>query len=51
LLEFITATQPDTWKTLEKQHGKATVRQKFLNRLTREIERRGTLDVLLRGIK
>lgn len=51
LLEFITATQPDTWKTLEKQHGKATVRQKFLNRLTREIERRGTLDVLRRGIK
>jgi type I restriction enzyme R subunit len=51
LLEFITATQPDTWKTLEKQHGKATVRQKFLSRLTREIERRGTLDVLRRGIK
>jgi type I restriction enzyme R subunit len=51
LLEFITATQPDTWKALEKQHGAATVRDKFLQRLTREIERRGTLDVLRRGIK
>lgn len=45
LLEFITATQPETWKSLEKQHGKATLREKFLQRLTREIERRGTLDV------
>lgn len=51
LLEFITATQPDTWQALEQQHGKATVRQKFLSRLTREIERRGTLDVMRRGIK
>lgn len=51
LLEFITATQPDTWKALEKQHGTATVGDKFLQRLTREIERRGTLDVLRRGIK
>ncbi|MBW4553242.1 MAG: hypothetical protein KME35_19335 [Aphanocapsa sp. GSE-SYN-MK-11-07L] len=42
LLEFITATQPDSWKALEKQHGTATVRDKFLQRLTREIERRGT---------
>lgn len=51
LLEFITATQPDTWQALEKQHGKTTVRQKFISRLTREIERRGTLDILRRGIK
>jgi type I restriction enzyme, R subunit len=51
LLEFITATQPDTWKALEKQHGTSTVADKFIQRLTREIERRGTLDVLRRGIK
>ncbi|QSJ19755.1 type I restriction endonuclease subunit R [Nostoc sp. UHCC 0702] len=51
LLEFITATQPETWQALEKQHGTVTVRQKFLSRLTREIERRGTLDVFRRGIK
>jgi len=43
LLEFITATQADTWKALEKQHGTSTVRDKFLQRLTREIGRRGTL--------
>ena len=51
LLEFITSTQPDAWEALVKQHGQANVRQKFLSRLTREIERRGTLDVLRRGIK
>lgn len=51
LLEFITCTQPDAWEALVKQHGQANVRQKFLSRLTREIERRGTLDVLRRGIK
>jgi len=51
LLEFITATQPESWKALENQHGTATVRDKFLQRLTREIARRGTLDVLRRGIK
>jgi type I restriction enzyme R subunit len=51
LLEFITAIQPDTWKAHEKQHGSATVRDKFLQRLTREIKRRGTLDLQRRGIK
>ena len=50
LLEFITATQPDTWRALERQHGPA-VKDKFLKRLTQELARRGTLDVLRRGIK
>lgn len=50
LLSFITATQPDTWRDLERQHGGQTV-AKFKQRLAREIERRGTLDVLRRGIK
>jgi len=50
VLSFITATQPDTWRDLEKQHG-AQVVDKFKRRLVREIERRGTLDVLRRGVK
>jgi type I restriction enzyme, R subunit len=50
LLEFITATQPETWHDLARQHG-AAVKDKFLRRLVKEIERRGTLDVLRRGIK
>lgn len=50
LLEFITATQPQAWKDLEKQHG-SQVTEKFLRRLVKEVERRGTLDVLRKGIK
>lgn len=50
VLEFITATQPQTWRELEKQHGK-DVASKFTRRLLHEIERYGTLHVLRRGIK
>jgi len=50
VLAFITATQPETWRDLEKQHGNQTV-EKFKRRLVREIQRRGTLDVLRRGVK
>lgn len=50
LLEFITATQPQTWQDLAAQHG-ALVKDKFIRRLVKEIERRGTLDVLRRGIR
>jgi len=50
LLEFITASQPDIWLDLKKQHG-ILVKDKFVRRLTKEIERRGTLDVFRRGIK
>ncbi|MBN1451275.1 MAG: type I restriction endonuclease subunit R [Anaerolineales bacterium] len=50
LLEFITATQPQTWEDLARQHG-ALVKDKFIRRLVKEVERRGTLDVLRRGVK
>ncbi len=43
VLEFITATQTDTWQDLEKQHGSQTV-DKFRRRLVREIQRRGVKD-------
>jgi type I restriction enzyme R subunit len=50
LFQFIYTTQPREWEKLKAQHG-AEVKQKFLRRLVREIERRGTLDVLRKGVK
>ena len=49
-LDFVLATQPREWERLKQHHG-ADVQERFLSRLRREIERRGTLDVLRRGIK
>ena len=50
VIDFLVATQPKTWNRLKQHHG-ADVRQRFLNRLAREIERRGALDVLRKGLK
>ncbi|MFI5338607.1 MAG: DEAD/DEAH box helicase family protein [Candidatus Methylomirabilales bacterium] len=48
--DFILATQPKEWAKLKQHHG-AEIRERFLKRLSLEIERRGTLDVLRNGIK
>lgn len=50
VLEFIYATQPQEWEKLKAQHG-ADVKAKFVQRLASEVVKRGTLDVLRRGIK
>lgn len=50
VIDFITATQPQEWEKLQQRHG-ARVKERFLARLSREVERRGTLEVLRRGIK
>jgi type I restriction enzyme R subunit len=50
VLDFILATQPKEWGKLKEHYG-AEVKEKFLARLSREIERRGTLDVLRNGVK
>ena len=50
VLDFILATQPKQWQRLSQHHG-AEVRERFLKRLSSEIERRGALDVLRRGVK
>ncbi len=50
VLDFVLATQPKQWQRLSQHHG-AEVRARFLKRLSSEIERRGTLDVLRRGVK
>jgi type I restriction enzyme R subunit len=50
LLEFVYATQPKEWDRLKQHHG-AEVKEKFLKRVAREIEQRGALDVLRKGVK
>lgn len=49
LLNFIITTQPEKWQRLREQHGERTA-EMFLSRVKNEIERRGTLDVLRKGI-
>ncbi len=49
LFQFIEKTQPETWKKLKQQHGEQ-VKERFLSRLVKEIEARGALDVLRKGI-
>ena len=50
VIDFILATQPKIWERLKQHHG-SEVKERFLGRLSGEIERRGTLDVLRNGIK
>ncbi len=47
-IAFVQATQPKEWEKLKNQYGEET-RERFLQRLAKEIERRGTLDVLRKG--
>jgi len=48
VLAFLQDTQPKSWEKLAKTHGNA-VETKVLQRLTKELELRGTLDVLRNG--
>jgi type I restriction enzyme R subunit len=50
VLDFLLATQPKEWVKL-KQHYGADVKPRFLGRLSREIARRGALDVLRNGVR
>ncbi len=49
-LQFIKNTQPEEYQKLERQYGTETP-AKLLDRVSREIGRRGVLDVLRKGIK
>ncbi len=49
LLAFIQNTQPEAWKKLNVIHGEK-VERKFQQRLFKELDNRGTLDVLRHGI-
>ncbi|MDE2978781.1 MAG: putative DNA binding domain-containing protein [Acidobacteriota bacterium] len=50
VLDFLLATQPKEWEKL-KQHYGTEVKARFLGRLSREIARRGALDVLRNGVR
>ncbi|MBT3381712.1 MAG: hypothetical protein HN742_30955 [Lentisphaerae bacterium] len=50
LFQFIITTQPRTWEKLKQQHGN-DVKPRFLKRLVKEIENRGTLHVLRKDVK
>ena len=49
-LRFIQDTQPEAYQRLERQYGEKTP-VNLLNRISREIGRRGVLDVLRKGVK
>ncbi len=49
VLAFVRQSQPKAWARLAKQHG-VVVTDRFLKRLTQELDARGTLDVLRNGI-
>src|SRR5271157_2610635 len=49
-LDFIVATQPKEWEKYRQQYG-PDAKIKFIQRLKHEIETRGTLDVLRKGVR
>ncbi|MBE2200020.1 MAG: type I restriction endonuclease subunit R [Anaerolinea sp.] len=49
ILTFIQTSQPQAWQQLSEIHGAAT-EIKFLQRLFKELDNRGTLDILRHGI-
>jgi type I restriction enzyme R subunit len=49
LLEFIQATQPEAWEKLSAIHG-SDVERRFLLRLFKELDNRGTIDLLRHGV-
>lgn len=49
LFRFIQNSQPEAWQKLTQIHS-ANVEPKFINRLCKELENRGMLDVLRHGI-
>ena len=49
LFAFIEESQPRKWAKLAEIHG-GQLRERFLGRLTKELDSRGMLDVLRRGI-
>ena len=50
VVDFLLATQPQEWEKLRQHHG-ADIKPRFLGYLSREIARRGALEVLRNGVK
>ena len=52
VLAFVGATQEDAWRSLVARHGGgAAAEANFLRRLAKELDERGTVDVLRHGVK
>lgn len=49
-IAFVAETQPTAWQTLQKNHG-PQASDLLLDRLRAQLDQRGTLDVLRRGIE
>lgn len=49
LFEFLQNSQPNEWKKLCEKHG-GNAEQNFLKRLSKELDSRGMLDILRKGI-
>jgi len=50
LFAYIEESQPKKWAALGKRHGKSQVRQRFLQRLCKQLDDVGTLEVLRKGV-
>ncbi len=50
LVAWVKVTQPKAWETLEKNHGTAT-EATLLDRVRKQLDDRGTLDVLRHGVE
>lgn len=50
VLAWVQATQPQAWETLSKNHGSAAAATLF-DRLRKQLDDRGTLDVLRHGVE
>jgi type I restriction enzyme, R subunit len=50
VMDFIIGTQPKTWQQFRQHHGD-DAREKLLKRISREVERRGVVEVLRGGVK
>jgi len=50
LFDFVIATQPKEWQKLKKQFG-TEAKDRFVQKVYKEIEKRGTLNVLRRGVR
>lgn len=50
LLDFVQETQPQQWERLERIHGEKAD-EKFCKRVAHELDRRGVVEVLRRGVE
>lgn len=50
LTSFIEASQPKSWERLKSHYGEET-RERFVKRVSSEIDKRGLIDVLRKGVK